>query len=39
MINEIMKFLWLEIKKKLDNLDVRPLSVEIESLLKYNFTS
>ena len=38
MINEIMKFLWLEIKK-LDNLDVRPLSVEIEALLKYNFTS
>ena len=31
-------FLWLEILLKLDNLDVRPLSVVNEALLKYNFT-
>ena len=33
-----MKFLWLEIRLKLDNLDVRKLSVENEALvLKCNF--
>ena len=34
-----MKFLWLEIQKEMDNLDVRPLFVENKALLKGNFTS
>ena len=33
-----MTILWLEIQKKLGSLDVRPLAVEIEALLKCNFT-
>ena len=33
------KFLWLEIQYKMDNLDVRLLSVLNEALLTCNFTS
>ena len=34
-----MKFLWLEIRLKLYNLDIRPFSKENECALNFNFIS